>query len=101
MRRELTDAYVRLVGMKSFSDRAVDCFRSAGPDDRRYPLFSPTTKMKVSTEGEKVLGPGTRTLTHERAGSHVIGEQAAYPCWFGAGFEAADETKPQALVLNG
>lgn len=36
-------------------------------------------------------------LTHEGAGSHVISEQAAYPCWFGADFEAADETKPQAL----
>ncbi|KAB1988928.1 hypothetical protein F8144_10330 [Streptomyces triticiradicis] len=36
VRRELTDAYVRPVGMKSFSDRA---------------------------------------------GTHVIGEQAAYPCW--------------------
>ncbi|GHE14406.1 acyl-CoA dehydrogenase family protein [Streptomyces alanosinicus] len=55
VRRELTDAYVRLVGMKSFSDRAVDYFRSAGPDDRRYLLFNPMTKMKVTTEGEKVI----------------------------------------------
>lgn len=55
VRRELTDAYVRLVGMKFFSDRAVDYFRSAGPDDRRYLLFNPMTKMKVTTEGEKVI----------------------------------------------
>ncbi|MEU2561963.1 acyl-CoA dehydrogenase family protein [Streptomyces longispororuber] len=55
VRRELTDAYVRLVGMKLFSDRAVDYFRSAGPDDRRYLLFNPMTKMKVTTEGEKVV----------------------------------------------
>ncbi|MEU5324398.1 acyl-CoA dehydrogenase family protein [Streptomyces sp. NPDC021056] len=55
VRRELTDAYVRLVGMKLFSDRAVDYFRSAGPDDRRYLLFNPMTKMKVTTEGEKVI----------------------------------------------
>ncbi|MCJ0869977.1 acyl-CoA dehydrogenase family protein [Streptomyces sp. AP-93] len=55
VRRELTDAYVRLVGMKQFSDRAVDYFRSAGPDDRRYLLFNPMTKMKVTTEGEKVI----------------------------------------------
>ncbi|MYR87735.1 acyl-CoA dehydrogenase [Streptomyces sp. SID685] len=55
VRRELTDAYVRLVGMKAFSDRAVDYFRSAGPDDRRYLLFNPMTKMKVTTEGEKVI----------------------------------------------
>lgn len=55
VRRELTDAYVRLAGMKLFSDRAVDYFRSAGPDDRRYLLFNPMTKMKVTTEGEKVI----------------------------------------------
>ncbi|WP_329416484.1 acyl-CoA/acyl-ACP dehydrogenase [Streptomyces sp. NBC_00704] len=55
VRRELTDAYVRLVGMKLFSDRAVDYFRTAGPDDRRYLLFNPMTKMKVTTEGEKVV----------------------------------------------
>jgi alkylation response protein AidB-like acyl-CoA dehydrogenase len=55
VRRELTDAYVRLVAMKLFSDRAVDYLRSAGPDDRRYLLFNPMTKMKVTTEGEKVI----------------------------------------------
>ncbi|MFG3708919.1 acyl-CoA dehydrogenase family protein [Micromonospora sp. NPDC047670] len=55
VRRELTDAYARLVAMKLFSDRAVDYLRSAGPDDRRYLLFNPMTKMKVTTEGEKVV----------------------------------------------
>ncbi|MEV4843212.1 acyl-CoA dehydrogenase [Micromonospora matsumotoense] len=55
VRRELTDAYARLVAMKLFSDRAVDYFRSAGPDDRRYLLFNPMTKMKVTTEGERVI----------------------------------------------
>ncbi|WP_406840548.1 acyl-CoA dehydrogenase family protein [Streptomyces sp. AHU1] len=55
VRRELAEAYVRLVGMKLFSDRAVDYFRSAGPEDRRYLLFNPMTKMKVTTEGEKVI----------------------------------------------
>ncbi|MEV6599918.1 acyl-CoA dehydrogenase family protein [Actinoplanes sp. NPDC051346] len=55
VRRELMDAYARLVAMKLFSDRAVDYFRSAGPDDRRYLLFNPMTKMKVTTEGEKVI----------------------------------------------
>jgi hypothetical protein len=33
----------------------VDYFRSAGPDDRRYLLFNPMTKMKVTTEGERVI----------------------------------------------
>ncbi|MFB7667709.1 acyl-CoA dehydrogenase [Kitasatospora sp. NPDC056138] len=55
VRRELTDAYARLVAMKLFSDRAVDYFRSASPEDRRYLLFNPMTKMKVTTEGEKVI----------------------------------------------
>jgi acyl-CoA dehydrogenase len=55
VRRELIDAYARLVAMKLFSDRAIDYFRSAGPDDRRYLLFNPMTKMKVTTEGEKVI----------------------------------------------
>jgi acyl-CoA dehydrogenase len=55
VRRELIDAYARLVAMKAFSDRAVDYFRSAGSDDRRYLLFNPMTKMKVTTEGEKVI----------------------------------------------
>ncbi|WP_370463380.1 hypothetical protein ACN26Y_24755 [Micromonospora sp. WMMD558] len=43
------------MAMKLFSDRAVDYFRSAGPDDRRYLPFNPMTKMKVTTEGEKVI----------------------------------------------
>ncbi|WP_328552027.1 MULTISPECIES: acyl-CoA dehydrogenase [unclassified Streptomyces] len=55
VRREFTDAYVRLAAMKLFSDRAADYFRSAGPDDRRYLLFNPMTKMKVTTESEKVI----------------------------------------------
>ncbi|MEU2621434.1 acyl-CoA dehydrogenase family protein [Streptomyces sp. NPDC007157] len=55
VRREFTDAYVRLIGMKLFSDRAVDYFRSANADDRRYLLFNPMTKMKVTTEAEKVI----------------------------------------------
>ena len=41
--------------MKLFGDRAIDYFRSAGPEDRRYLLFNPITKMKVTTEGEKVI----------------------------------------------
>ena len=55
VRRELTDAYARLAAMKLFSDRAADYFRSADPDDRRYLLFNPMTKMKVTTESEKVI----------------------------------------------
>ena len=56
VRREFVEAYARLTAMKLFSDRAVDYFRSAHPDDRRYLLFNPITKMKVTTEAQKVIG---------------------------------------------
>ncbi|MFC0314838.1 acyl-CoA dehydrogenase family protein [Gordonia phosphorivorans] len=49
------DAYTRLVAMKLFSDRAIDYFRSASLDDRRYLLFNPVTKSKVTSEGETVV----------------------------------------------
>ncbi|MGC7095655.1 acyl-CoA dehydrogenase [Amycolatopsis lurida] len=55
VRRELVDAYARLTAMKLFADRAIDYFRTAGPEDRRYLLFNPITKMKVTTEGERVI----------------------------------------------
>jgi len=55
VRQAFTDAYARLVAMKLFGDRAIDYMRSASPDDRRYLLFNPITKMKVTTEGERVV----------------------------------------------
>src|SRR3954462_229873 len=55
VRQLLTDAYARLAAMKLFGDRAIDYFREAGPDARRYLLFNPITKMKVTTEGERVI----------------------------------------------
>jgi acyl-CoA dehydrogenase len=55
VRRAFVDAYARLVAMKLFGQRAIDYFRSAGPEDRRYLLFNPITKMKVTTEGEHVI----------------------------------------------
>jgi alkylation response protein AidB-like acyl-CoA dehydrogenase len=55
VRQLLTDAYARLAAMSLFSYRAVDYFRSASPEDRRYLLFNPITKMKVTTEGERVI----------------------------------------------
>ncbi|KDN20186.1 acyl-CoA dehydrogenase family protein [Amycolatopsis rifamycinica] len=56
VRREFVEAYARLTAMKLFSDRAVDYFRSAHAEDRRYLLFNPITKMKVTTEAQKVIG---------------------------------------------
>jgi acyl-CoA dehydrogenase len=55
VKRMLTDAYARLVAMKLFALRAADYFRSASPEDRRYLLFNPVVKMKVTTEGERVI----------------------------------------------
>jgi acyl-CoA dehydrogenase len=38
-----------------FSFRATDYMRSASPKDRRYLLFNPMEKMKVTTQGEEVI----------------------------------------------
>ena len=55
VKRLLTDAYCRLAAMKLFSYRAVDYLRCASAEDRRYLLFNPIVKMKVTMEGEKVI----------------------------------------------
>jgi acyl-CoA dehydrogenase len=55
VRANFVDAYVRLIAMKLFSQRSVDYFRSGSLDDRRYLLFNPMTKAKVTMEGETVL----------------------------------------------
>ena len=55
VRRLMMDAYARLVAMKLVGLRAADYMRAAGPDDRRYLLFSPIVKMKVTTQGEDVI----------------------------------------------
>lgn len=49
------DAYSRLVSMKLFALRAADYMRSANSEDRRYLLFNPMVKMKVTTQGEEVI----------------------------------------------
>ncbi len=55
VRQLLADGYARLVAMKLFGTRAIDYMRSASAEDRRYLLYNPLTKMKVTTEGEKVV----------------------------------------------
>jgi acyl-CoA dehydrogenase len=55
VRASFVDAYARLIAMKLFSDRAIDYFRSASRADRRYLLFNPVTKSKVTSEGETVV----------------------------------------------
>ena len=51
----LTTAYTRLFAMKLFALRATDYMRTASAEDRRYLLFVPVVKMKVTMEGEHVI----------------------------------------------
>ena len=51
----LTDAFTRLVAMRLFSTRASDYLRVASLEDRRYLLYNPLVKMKVTTQGEEVI----------------------------------------------
>lgn len=60
VRQMFVESYCRLVAMRLFSDRAIDYMRSASAEDRRYMLYNPMVKMKVTTEGEQVVG-----LLHE------------------------------------
>lgn len=54
-KRLFTDAYARTVAMKLVALRAADYMRSATREDRRYLLYNPVVKMKVTTEGEKAI----------------------------------------------
>ncbi len=49
------DAYVRLAAMKLFALRAADYMRTASLEDRRYLLYNPMVKMKVTSQGEEVI----------------------------------------------
>jgi len=55
VKRLFTDAYARLVAMKLFALRSSDYLRTASAEDRRYLLFNPMTKMKVTCQGEEVI----------------------------------------------
>ncbi|PIQ23986.1 acyl-CoA dehydrogenase [bacterium (Candidatus Blackallbacteria) CG17_big_fil_post_rev_8_21_14_2_50_48_46] len=55
IRQLMMDAYCRLVAMKAFSTRSIDYFRNASAEDRRYLLYNPMVKMKVTTQGEEVM----------------------------------------------
>jgi acyl-CoA dehydrogenase len=49
------DSYARLTAMRLFAHRARDYMRTASEEDRRYLLFNPMVKMKVTTQGEEVM----------------------------------------------
>ena len=55
VKQMFTDAYARLVAMKLFALRAADYMRTASAEDRRYLLYNPVVKMKVTTQGEEVI----------------------------------------------
>ncbi len=55
VQRLMVDAYARLNAMKLFAMRAADYMRAASAEDRRYLLFNPMGKMKVTTQGEEVM----------------------------------------------
>lgn len=55
VKQMFVDAYARLVAMKLFALRASDYLRCASAEDRRYLLYNPVVKMKVTTQGEEVI----------------------------------------------
>ncbi len=55
IRQFFVDAYCRLIAMKAFALRTSDYLRSASLEDRRYLLYDPMVKMKVTTQGEEVV----------------------------------------------
>jgi acyl-CoA dehydrogenase len=55
VRRILTEAYARLLASKLYGARAVDYVRSATLEDRRYLLYTPINKMRVTMEGDRII----------------------------------------------
>jgi acyl-CoA dehydrogenase len=55
VRKNFMDAWLRIVGMKLYQRRSTDYFRNAHDKDRRYLLYNPTSKMKVTTQAEEVI----------------------------------------------
>jgi len=60
VKKLFTESFARIAAMKLFAHRAADYLRAASNEDRRYLLFNPIVKMKVTGQGEKVVG-----LLHE------------------------------------
>jgi acyl-CoA dehydrogenase len=77
VQRMFVDAYARLVAMKLFALRACDYMRSASPDDRRYLLYNPMVKMKVTTEGERVINLLWDVIAAKGFEKNMYFEQAA------------------------
>src|SRR3989442_15983860 len=54
-RRAFTAASPRRPAMTPCANRAIAYMGTALPGDRRYLLYNPMVKMKVTTEGERVI----------------------------------------------
>jgi acyl-CoA dehydrogenase len=55
IRAFLSEAFCRINAMKLYALRGLDYFKSMSEDDRRYLLFNPIQKMKVTTQGSDVI----------------------------------------------
>ena len=55
VKKLFTESYSRLMAMKLYGHRAADYMRKASKEDRRYLLYNPIMKMKVTGQGEKVV----------------------------------------------
>ena len=55
VKKNFADAWLRLMAMKLYQRRATDYFRCANASDRRYLLYNPTSKMKVTLQSEEVI----------------------------------------------
>lgn len=55
VKKLFVEGYARLIAMKLVAWRAADYLRSASDEDRRYLLFNPIVKMKVTGQGEQVV----------------------------------------------
>ena len=55
VKQMFVDGYTRLIAMKLVALRAADYMRVASSEDKRYLLYNPVVKMKVTTQGEGVV----------------------------------------------
>ena len=77
VKQMFTDAYARLTAMKLFALRAADYMRVASPEDRRYLLYNPMVKMKVTTQGEDVMNLLWAVIAAKGFEGDMFFEQAA------------------------
>lgn len=55
IKKYFVEAYCRIVAMKLYALRSLDYFRSSSDHDRRYLLFNPIQKMKVTGQAVEIM----------------------------------------------